>query len=448
MYQFTFLCSQSNVQSLKPQCDPKNYVDSIAKKIEEAIKSTDPNINIGVKLTDLTTNNIIYERNANRHYVFASSLKVITGISLRKYFGNDYKFVDKISQNENDYYLSINDPSFCEHDLDQLIKALKTQIYGAPRNIYIVNATFSLPSEQSTKIVGDSNSCDGAQITKVHIDKNCLRFQLISNEYSAWLNNSEAIPYKIIMNVQIVPIEGESDLEISIENDNLLISGTMQQNSTIFAEAVPFDNLNYIRLKLKKLLEKNNVTMSGRILYGSEPVGTKQVVEINKNFYDTISAALKISDNFVMDYVFAEFADSQNVRKWEKAALLIKRYVLDEFGVNLDKSVMVDGSGLSHLNMFTPAQFAELFGQLYKDRNFEMIKLMLVQPGTGSLKHRFHGVKMFAKTGTLQGVSSLVGYVYDKNDSPYSFAIVSNNYLGTKSKYADLEEKIIRILID
>lgn len=166
---------------------------------------------------------------------------------------------------------------------------------------------------------------------------------------------------------------------------------------------------------MKKLLKKNDIRINGRILYGLEPVEAKQIVEIYKKFYDTASAALKISDSFVLEYFLPEFADIYEVKKWGNASVLVKKLIFDEFSIDLDESIMVDGSGISRYNMFTPTQFDELLRKLYKDQHFEMIKLMLVQPGTGTLKHRFQGENMFAKTGTLLGVSSLVGYVYDKN---------------------------------
>lgn len=440
--------SESTQNHLDLQNELKTYEVPIEKTIEAAITNTDPNINIGVMLRDLSTGKVVYQLNSKRYFTFASALKVITATSLRQYFGNDYEFIDKILQKGDDYYLDINDPTFSEENLDQLLKSFKQKTFARPRNFYIVNSTFSLPSTMDTQMVEDAKSCDGAQITKVHINKNCLRLTLIANETSVKVENAEAIPYNIILNVRIVPNNYEDNLEnIAIDGDNLWISGTLRENSTKYLEKVPLDNLNHVRVTLAKLLKKNDITINGGIFYGPEPVEALVFVEIHKNFYETAKAALAISDNFALDYLLAEYANVFQINNREKAGLSIKKIMLDKFSVDLSESVMVDGSGISRYNMFTPAQFDELFEKLYLDENFETIKLMLVQPGTGTLSNRFKGVKMFAKTGTLFGVSALVGYVYDKSDTPYSFVIVSNNYLGTKQKYADLEEKIIRILI-
>ncbi len=74
---------------------------------------------------------------------------------------------------------------------------------------------------------------------------------------------------------------------------------------------------------------------------------------------------------------------------------------------------------------------------------------MLARAGEdGSLINRFKGVQIFAKTGGMSGVSSLAGYVFDRDNTPYSFVIVSNNYLESKKRILDLEEAIIRAVIE
>jgi D-alanyl-D-alanine carboxypeptidase len=61
--------------------------------------------------------------------------------------------------------------------------------------------------------------------------------------------------------------------------------------------------------------------------------------------------------------------------------------------------------------------------------------------------YRFKGVQIFAKTGGMSGVSSIVGYVFDRDNTLYSFVIVANNYIESKKKIMTLEEAIIRAVI-
>lgn len=79
--------------------------NDIAADIEQKIKQTDPNLNIGVKITNLDQNKVIFEKNADRYFIPASILKFITIISLLEHFGPDYKFTSSILSAGKDYYM-------------------------------------------------------------------------------------------------------------------------------------------------------------------------------------------------------------------------------------------------------------------------------------------------------------------------------------------------------
>ena len=48
----------------------------------------------------------------------------------------------------------------------------------------------------------------------------------------------------------------------------------------------------------------------------------------------------------------------------------------------------------------------------------------------------------------MTGISSIVGYVFDEKNTPYSFVIVINSYIGNSKKYKTMEENIIRAVVD
>ena len=119
----------------------------------------------------------------------------------------------------------------------------------------------------------------------------------------------------------------------------------------------------------------------------------------------------------------------------------------ERFEVNLGDAVIVDGSGISRHNMLTVNQFDHFLTSVYKSNDWQQIFPMLAEPGQkGTLEERLQGLKVYAKTGGMTGVSSLVGYVLDKNNTPYSFVMVSNNYIGHKKIYTKLEDSIVRMI--
>ena len=80
-----------------------------------------------------------------------------------------------------------------------------------------------------------------------------------------------------------------------------------------------------------------------------------------------------------------------------------------------------------------------------KKPNFSEILSMLATPGEeGTLKNRYSkDIKLYAKTGRLTGVVSLLGYFYNTKGELHSFVMVINNIYGDTNKYIKLEDSIL-----
>ena len=145
--------------------------------------------------------------------------------------------------------------------------------------------------------------------------------------------------------------------------------------------------------------------------------------------------------------MLAEFATKKNQHEWRRATDSLKSLVKKEFNVDLEKSIVQDGSGISRLSLITVNQHANFLKSVSKKQNFEAIKTLMVQPGKeGTLEKSFKDIpRLYAKTGTLSNVSNIIGYFYDKNNALHSFVIMANNFYGNSPPYRKLEEDIIKL---
>jgi D-alanyl-D-alanine carboxypeptidase/D-alanyl-D-alanine-endopeptidase (penicillin-binding protein 4) len=81
-----------------------------------------------------------------------------------------------------------------------------------------------------------------------------------------------------------------------------------------------------------------------------------------------------------------------------------------------------NGSGLGHQNRVTPSTMTDLLNKLYFDPRVgpDLLQSLSVGGVDGTTRNRFRGSsaaeRVRAKTGTLNGVSCLSGYVGDKSD--------------------------------
>jgi D-alanyl-D-alanine carboxypeptidase/D-alanyl-D-alanine-endopeptidase (penicillin-binding protein 4) len=95
----------------------------------------------------------------------------------------------------------------------------------------------------------------------------------------------------------------------------------------------------------------------------------------------------------------------------------------------------VDGSGLSRFNLFTPRDFVFLLIKFKNEFGMDRMKRILPTGGKGTLKNYYRADSgyVFAKTGSLNGVLCLSGYIYSKKNHLLEFSILVNNHNGSGS---------------
>ena len=112
---------------------------------------------------------------------------------------------------------------------------------------------------------------------------------------------------------------------------------------------------------------------------------------------------------------------------------------------------LVDGSGLSHDNRMTTRALARIVRESLLDARIgpEFESSLSVAGESGTLEKRSFGEARLVrgKTGSLSGVSSLVGYVVGRDGKKRVFAIISNDG-WERGRAQALEDRIVREIYD
>jgi D-alanyl-D-alanine carboxypeptidase/D-alanyl-D-alanine-endopeptidase (penicillin-binding protein 4) len=134
------------------------------------------------------------------------------------------------------------------------------------------------------------------------------------------------------------------------------------------------------------------------------------------------------SDNFYAEMLLKEVGAVQGSGGSAAAGLTVERGLLRAAGVPLDGVRMVDGSGLSLLDRWTPIGLATLLRTMWEDPDLRpyLVSALPIAGETGTLEHRMRkgparGL-VRAKTGTTDNASSLSGLVGDR----YVFSVLEN----------------------
>ncbi|HEY7874146.1 MAG TPA: D-alanyl-D-alanine carboxypeptidase [Actinomycetota bacterium] len=125
-----------------------------------------------------------------------------------------------------------------------------------------------------------------------------------------------------------------------------------------------------------------------------------------------------------------------------KGADAIENWWASKWGVALSAN---DGSGLSYDNRVSPRGITRLLDVADDHAWGAQLRKDLPTGGQGTLEDRLHGIPVRAKTGTLDGVSALSGWVWLRREKAWAtFSMLSSGM--PKYSAAVIEDRIVNVL--
>jgi D-alanyl-D-alanine carboxypeptidase/D-alanyl-D-alanine-endopeptidase (penicillin-binding protein 4) len=212
---------------------------------------------------------------------------------------------------------------------------------------------------------------------------------------------------------------------------------------------------------LKEFLSERGITIKGKIIVGECEADSKVLASINsKNLFEITTDMLKFSNNFVAEMLVKNLAadDITTNPKGKYASMKngiegIKTY-LDKLGFSRKDYVLENVSGLTRGNRFTPKQLATVLINIKNDFLIfpEFLSGLPIAGIDGTMKNRLKGdadTIVRAKTGYLDGVVGLAGYVGRKNKSTLIFTFIFNgNYeqgIAARPMFDDIINELEKI---
>ena len=136
---------------------------------------------------------------------------------------------------------------------------------------------------------------------------------------------------------------------------------------------------------------------------------------------------------------------------WRAGLDVQRRFLIDSVGLDSTQFALRDGSGLSHVNVISPAAVTTLLLWLRSHPRFGSFERALPVSGqSGTLRNRMVGTavagRVSAKTGSIFRVNALSGYVRLPNGHTRIFSIQTNNHdLGGTAILARIDSLVVEI---
>jgi len=224
------------------------------------------------------------------------------------------------------------------------------------------------------------------------------------------------------------------------DKQRIIVKGQVSSEQGVVSVWKKIDNPPmYFGYTLKELLKSRGIKVKGRVKQGLAPTRAKLVHVAQSDTFDLILKRLnKLSNNFVAETLLktmgAEVRGAPGT--FQKGIEVVEAFLEREVGIAPGSYVMKNGSGLNDTNRFSATQMARILR--FMSQRFPLAPEYLSSVGIagkdGTLKYRFEGSeavgRLRAKTGTLENVSALSGYVQATGGELFVFSMMVNDYPG------------------
>jgi D-alanyl-D-alanine carboxypeptidase/D-alanyl-D-alanine-endopeptidase (penicillin-binding protein 4) len=254
----------------------------------------------------------------------------------------------------------------------------------------------------------DASSCDGALAQAFNLSLNCATLKIVAPTKYAWAAEGLAFPVRL----SIKPGPG-TNLSVHFDGTAYRVEGTMAKDASPQSFTLPIhDTRAWAAALLHNALAAKGIRFVPGPRIGFGP--SKQLVFNSAPLSELVKPFLKNSIN-VMGDGFLKILGAQSPGPLLPAGLARVNAFLSRYGDTRDLTLH-DGSGLSRTARVTPAFEAEYLSRISGEAWFPALWDALPIAGVdGTLKNRMKGTpaegKLRAKTGTLDGVYNLAGYV-------------------------------------
>lgn len=160
-------------------------------------------------------------------------------------------------------------------------------------------------------------------------------------------------------------------------------------------------------------------------------------------------ACLVPSDNYLAEGLMMLAAQKMGANlsnAYPAAANRMREFLTKTVGLTEEQVRPMDGSGMSRHNFVTPAAVAQILAWAKRQPWADLWVDAMAKPGSGTLSSRLAGVAFHGKTGSLNSVASLSGYVTLANGETLIVSILLNHFIRPASDARNVADAIVREL--
>ncbi len=441
---------------------------------------------IGVKIVSLDTGKTIFEENAEKYFMPASNMKNYTVAAALEKLSPDFRFVtsvfaptmpdangtirgDLMIYGRGDVSFST---AFYDGDYYKGVDALAAKIAqaGVKRiegNLVGDESYFTGNPIPSSWEWDDLQWYYGAEISALGVNDNAVDLSIKPssvNQPCRVLIQPISTIVKIVNRCLISPTGTKREIQIEkkLPQNIIEISGTMPLDDKGYRGFIAVSRPAELFVEmLRQLLISKGVFVTGqnRVIGAKDKasfavassVPSVEITKLESPPFSLIAAkTMKPSQNLYTETILwtlgEQVGDKTNPKltSAERGLAVVQDFLL-QAGISADSVIQWDGSGLSRHNLVTPSSAVQLYSYMANSRYANAWRDSLtIGAIDGTLKNRFKETlaagNVRGKTGTIDQVSTLSGYVTTASGEKMVFSILVNGVNDVKLRQAAIDE--------
>jgi D-alanyl-D-alanine carboxypeptidase/D-alanyl-D-alanine-endopeptidase (penicillin-binding protein 4) len=452
----------------------------------------------GVRVQDLDTSEVLYQRDADKSFMPASNLKLYTTSAAYATLGKDFRYETPI------YASGSIDSDGTLHGNLVVVGSGDPSISGRYQKEHSTSATLA-DWAQAVKaagikkidgaVIGDDDIFDdsgiagswqldyfqewyAAESTGLAMNDNCwdaLVVPAATSNTPATIQPLFSTPYTHFIDHVITETRGDAlpdpdsdedpvSMTRDLDTNDITLSGTVTASSKPIAlwGSVHNGTLWAVTLFNDELARQGIIATGGakdiddlsRDQAAALKANRGKLVYVHKSppLSQILAFILKQSQNFYADMLLKTLGAHYKNRGSFRSGRDVVRDYLTTAGVDAGSLSMVDGSGLSRQDMVEPRMTLAILRNLSERPDFaDYEKALPIMGVDGTLKSRMKNTpaqgNVKAKTGTINRVRSLSGYLTTASGHHLAFVMMGNNYEPPTSQATKAQDDAVLEMI-
>ncbi|MBI3328152.1 MAG: D-alanyl-D-alanine carboxypeptidase/D-alanyl-D-alanine-endopeptidase, partial [Nitrospinae bacterium] len=429
---------------------------------------------VGLRAVNVASGEILLDIHGDTLLIPASTLKLITSAAALQRLSPHYRFrtsflsvaLPEQGEVRGDLFLKgYGDPVLVLEEIWLMARALRTQGIRSIRGDLVGDDSY-FDAERRGPAWADplSQRAFNAKIGALSVNFNRVTILArpgVKPGHSVEVLIEPPSPYLILRNMGVTARQGQGrGLSVNrLEGDagdTLVIEGSLAVGTP---PQVMDRNISnpplFAGMVMRELLAREGIRVMGRVRVGLAPPEARELhVHRSRALYRVIDDLHKFSNNLIAEQVLKTLgAEVQGPPGSREKGIAVLGDVLAEFGILRGTYTLADGSGMSRFNRVSPAQLVTVLMRMAQDFRVqpEYLASLRSPDAEGRASSRFgHAAfegRARVKTGTLDDVSALAGYVEPAAGGLVAFATLLNGPFCSMERAWQAQNAVVEQLI-